>query len=225
MRPCNQPAPKYGGHFCAGPSTKAVTCQARCPGEDARPRPPRSRSGGVEVKHAVCLSVQWTGSGPAGPAGASVPRPAILKAVRPRGPASAPALTPPPPPARLAPAALATGSRRRTASTCPPAPVRPRPGSVLPSLGVHVLGFTVSVCLSQWTAAGASGRPSRPVPSPVGWGFRCQTGNATVPPPTTADGRVPESSGGPESAGPTSTVQVRGRGKGRRHGNGRWSRR
>lgn len=157
----------------------------------------------------VCLSVQWTGSGPAGPAGASVLPPAIPKAGLPPGPASASALTPPLPAVHLAKAAPVTRSRRRTATTCPSAPVPPSRLSFRPSLGVCMLVFTLSVSTSQWTEAGARGRHSLPVPSPVGWGSRCQTGNATVPPPSTVDGPVPESSGDPDSARPTSTVQVR----------------
>uniref|UniRef100_A0A674MPC0 Complement factor properdin n=1 Tax=Takifugu rubripes TaxID=31033 RepID=A0A674MPC0_TAKRU len=30
-RTCDQPTPKYGGQFCAGPSTKATVCQVVCP--------------------------------------------------------------------------------------------------------------------------------------------------------------------------------------------------
>ncbi|XP_044187663.1 properdin-like isoform X1 [Thunnus albacares] len=30
-RTCNQPAPKYGGRFCDGPSTRSSVCQSTCP--------------------------------------------------------------------------------------------------------------------------------------------------------------------------------------------------
>lgn len=55
---------------------------------------------------------------------------------------------------------------------------------------------------------GGLGHPSVPVLLPVGWAFRCQSGDVTAPPPNMAVVHVWEKHVKPRSAQPNSTVQV-----------------
>lgn len=136
--------------------------------------------------------VLLTGSGPAGPAGVSVPLPVSHKATLPSGLAAAPVLTPALPPVRPADIVKVSTGRQRPATTC---------------------------LTAQWTESGGLGLPSLPVLLPVGWGFRSRSGFVTAPPPNMAAGRVLEKDVRPTSVRPTSTVQWMGCGHNGHHGN------
>lgn len=114
----------------------------------------------------VTVRVQLTGSGPAGPVGANVP-----------------------PPASEIPTDFQPGLATALVLTLPPHPFRPvKVAQVMP-----VKSRPVPTCLPvQWMEGGAPGLPSHPVLLPVGWAFRCQSGNVTAPPSNMVDVRVSE---------------------------------
>lgn len=188
-RTCDQPTPRYGGQFCAGPSTKATACHAVCP-----------------------VDGFWSGwSNWGGCSSSCIPQGQAPVRTRARSCANpAPSTSPP---GKGCSGELSQAESCDRLPNCPgrPSPLTPGPGWLHPRV-LAVLVSTVHnvhcVSTSQWTAAGAPGRPSLPAPSPVGWAFRCPTGNATAPSPSMGDVPVLESSGAQKSARPMSTVQV-----------------
>lgn len=128
----------------------------------------------------VRVPVQLTGYGPVGQVGASVQIPAFHKAELFEGLASAPVLTPPLHPTHLVRIVKAKAIRQRTATTCPSA---------------------------QWMEVGGLGYLSVPVLLPVGWDFRCHSGDVTAPPPNMAVVHVLEKDVKPGSVQPKFIVQ------------------